>query len=621
MNLLIVSTYFLAVISLGLLLLGDALEDGVERLLAALIIGALPVGSIFYTLSLLGFINNYSIYVIIASLLATLFAARQKLLASFSATGRFLKQQVIGSDKFSFAFTISAIVLVAWIILLAHAPERNADAMRYHLAQLEDIVRHGALIFRPYLHYQFPLYFSMSFLPVYWFAGGVGMQLAVCLFFLLAVFTALYLAHRVGVTKKRLLFFLIFLVPMSYHEAHNVFNDWVINYCYLVAALLLVKENLSQNLKYLFLAFVCVGYALGIKYQAILMIPWMLLIAFYGLKDLPHGRRLVILAASLALMTIVASPFYLRNALMLGNPVFPLLAKHFHGNYPYFDQIAVNFSQGMTGRLSLATLLLDLKNFLSFTHIPAIFWLFSFVGAYYARAMPLRPLLGIASFWGAWLLITPQLYMRFAFFALPLALVAAMFGYERLLTRLPKLVATATRWGMASVLSLCSLVAVYYSIDYFSYFKQQDLQKFHSDTWFYPTFQWIAANTPENAKFLALLSAGQTYYLPREHLRADEGLSALVEWPRVNSDLDLAEELARHHLDYVVIAHELVDSAANKPRQLLATLADKHLLEPVYNSRERLTSSRIHRIYGEVQVTVYRVNYQKITAELEHAYS
>ena len=339
------------------------------------------------------------------------------------------------------------------------------------------------------------------------------------------------------------------------------------------------------------------------------MIPWMLIIAFYGLGNFSLRSRFAWLITALMCMTLVASPFYLRNALVVGNPVFPLLAKHFQGNQPYLQQLAINyFNVGMTGHLSFDTLILNLKSFLTFAQIPAFFWFFAFVGAYFARANTLRPLLGIASFWLAWFVITPQMYMRYGFFALPLALIAGMAGYEQMLKRLPSLVATATRWSMLAVLSACSLVAVYYSIDYFSYFKQQDLQKFHRDTWFYPTFQWIANNTPEEAKFLALLSAGQTYYLPREYLRADQRSSALIDWSHINSDLDLARELSGHHLDYVVIAHPLVDSATYKPYRLLASLKDKHLLTPVYNAGEKLTSSRIRRVYREVKVTVYKLN-------------
>lgn len=646
MKLLLVTLYFFAVTAIGMSLLRDRFQVSVERFLIAPVLGSLVTGLLFYVGAVLGWINGYSMGVVCALSAATIFYARQQITADLAVMHRFLADKLCGTDKYRMLFIVSAILLIIWIVGLSHAPARSADAMRYHLAQLEDIVRHGALVFRPYLHYQFPLYFSMSWLPVYYYAGAEALQLVVCLYFLLSLVAATCIAERLGVVSKRLLFLLLFLVPMSYHEAHNVFNDWVVNYCYLVAALLLVgPRNASQDIAFrhceerqatkqsmsdrlleplspfrLLLAFTCVGYALGVKYQAVLMIPWMVIIAYSQLQPLNPKLRLGWLLAALTTMTVVASPFYLRNAIVLGNPLFPLMVKHFPGHYPYFDQLAIDFSQGMTGKISLSTMQENLTNFLKFTHIPAVIWLFSGIGVWFARNSRLQPLLGLLAFWGCWLIITPLLYMRFAFFAMPLALIAGVAGWEQLLPRLSNWVRMIYQTALIGMLGVFALVAGYYSLDYGRYFLHQDVARFHRDTWFYPTFQWIDKNTEQDAKFLAILAAGQTFYLPREYQRADLGLSAEINWSTIHSSNDLARVLQQGKFNYVVINHA-GNTAEYKPYQLLETLSQQQLLQPAYQATERLTSSRVHHIYDEVQVTIYQVNQQRIAAELKHAYT
>ena len=67
---------------------------------------------------------------------------------------------------------VGACFFVLW--LDSATPPRAGDAMRYHLAQMEDMARHGGFVFRPYYHYNFPIYYSYLTTPLYFFSGGLA---------------------------------------------------------------------------------------------------------------------------------------------------------------------------------------------------------------------------------------------------------------------------------------------------------------------------------------------------------------------------------------------------------------------------------------------------------------
>ena len=81
---------------------------------------------------------------------------RRAVFSSIKSTACFLKRRVVGGDRYSLWFMWSAIALLVWLFLLADTPVRAADAMRYHLPLLKDLVVHHGDVFRPYLHYNSP---------------------------------------------------------------------------------------------------------------------------------------------------------------------------------------------------------------------------------------------------------------------------------------------------------------------------------------------------------------------------------------------------------------------------------------------------------------------------------
>jgi hypothetical protein len=135
---------------------------------------------------------------------------------------------------------------------------------------------------------------------------------------------------------------LIACMPVVYRGSYGGFNDVILSGCVLVA--LRVALDADGPWEYA-LAGVFAGLAMGVKYTGI--IAFLLILGCAFLHAL--GRRVEKPAVFFAggalfsiLAAVVASPWYLRNWLVLGSPIYPpppLLLRFFHAKYMSADAI------------------------------------------------------------------------------------------------------------------------------------------------------------------------------------------------------------------------------------------------------------------------------------------
>ena len=64
-------------------------------------------------------------------------------------------------------------------------------------------------------------------------------------------------------------------------------------------------------------------------------------------------------------------------------------------------------------------------------------------------------------------------------------------------------------------------------------------------------YEWMEENLPDQAKVLAVVLSGHTYYLPREYLRADPLYSGLLDWREIDAQ-DVYDAMEDFDLDYVL---------------------------------------------------------------------
>ena len=212
-------------------------------------------------------------------------------------------------------------VAVAGItLLLALLPPTAFDALMYHLALPERILRTGGLQPWPVAHFWNPGH--TEFLALAPLALGAD-RAARILHAWYALTAALWIFHRMreamgrGAARWGLMVFLS--MPSLALLASWAYNDFALSF-YTVAAL----EGLSRYLatrdrKWLPWAGMAAGLAAGTKYTG-LLVPG-LVVGFPWLVEKRRGGRAAL--ATLATALLFGGGWYARNALYMGNPLYP----------------------------------------------------------------------------------------------------------------------------------------------------------------------------------------------------------------------------------------------------------------------------------------------------------
>ncbi len=553
MELLGTAFYFIMIIGVGMGVIRKVNLDPVIRLLAAMVIGSVVMGGTLFVLSAIDYV--YPLPILTMSLVAFGCTCwNYKLLKdSIQEIGRFLKFYLFQDDRWTKWFILALGLFLIWLVLLAWTPPRSADAMRYHLAQLKDIVQNHGFVFRPYYHYNFPIYFSLLFLPVYMVFQGIGMKFAVLGYFLFSMIFILHLAARLELKHPRLLFFLIAFIPLSYQEATIVTNDWTVIFYVVVGFSFLVDRTSPNRLFTTHMAFVSLGFALGVKYLPILFVPWFLLLAWEHLNtSAQKEQKVVYILTSLLTMGIVMSPFYIRNFINTGNPFWPILQTIFTPEHDYLYQVTQRYSETMTGSRSLHELIGVAKRAVFSPMIPCTIWLLGCWGVVVFPRNVLKIGQGLLLFFVIWWVVSPKMYWRFSMYVMPVALIAGTLAYQSVMTKHYQWIKYIYMLLVGITISYGVGLGAYYSKGLLAYYIDRDLDKYHFATWYYPEYQLIHQELPADAHVLAIVLSGHTYYLDRNYLRADPHLSGLIDWQAIKSVEEFHDQLVKLKIDYVL---------------------------------------------------------------------
>ena len=455
--------------------------------------------------------------------------------------------------RYSALFSVSVLIILLWYVVLAAAPPRSGDAMRYHLAQLKDIVVNHGFVFRPYYHYNFPMYFSMLFLPVYFFFGNSVMNIAHTVYFFFSVVLTLRLAAHVNVKYPKFLVCLFLLMPISYFEAHKAGNDWVLLSYVLVGVVFLASEKPTLPCRpcYIFFSFLSLGFALGVKYHATLFILWFVLLSWNRLETIRNKDKFVLIGLALIAAGFVAAPWYLKNIINTGNPTWPLLLSTFSMEDNYLYSVIHNHTRYLSGDYSADTLIDSVKHFAFNPTIPASVWILTLGGLWLNRKTQLLVKPGIVLFFCTWWLLQPKLLPRFSTYILPFAYITIGLLFETLQTRNLHIVRHLASALVTITLAYGIGVAPFLCRDHIRYLYDGDLDRYHKTTRFYREYKWMNSNLPEDAKLLIIVSAGQTYYCDRSYLRADPWSSGVIDWSRVKTPGELIDQLDNLNITHI----------------------------------------------------------------------
>jgi hypothetical protein len=203
------------------------------------------------------------------------------------------------------------------------------DAISYHLADPKVFLQQGRISVLPTEHHSnFPFTMEMLFMVGLVFGDFPLANLFHWMMGVLCVVAMVSFGRKFGgVTSGWLGAVLFVTTPVALWQASIAYIDVAVGLYVLLASFAGVRATLETEEKpkqqWLVLAGLMMGFALGVKYLALL--PFLFLALFLLLRRTPVRK----LAIYLVLAGAIASPWYLKNIVLMGNPVYPYMYKIF----------------------------------------------------------------------------------------------------------------------------------------------------------------------------------------------------------------------------------------------------------------------------------------------------
>lgn len=352
----------------ALRLFGLPLERA-ELIASATVLG---LGLLAYGCLLLAFVGLYRPPVLIGALLLSTLLLRddlQRLVGTFVRIGRDVRAQIGAAGRGALGLMLLIALALFASALGALTPPHHFDALAYHLTAPARFLQTGRLAPLPDVPYgNLPLTVELLYGVGLAFGSDAFAQLLHLAFGLLTALTLWSLARRSFDRVTAWLAVALFLGTPLVTVWARVANVDLPLACFLLLAVLAIvragEVSAEQARRWAILAGIWGGFALGTKYQALFAVPILALLLVVDAARARRGWRdmVVRLALFCGPLLLIAAPWYLKNWLLLANPLWPL----FVGGQG-FDRLAVEltdyFSRGMviSPRTALGYALLPLR--------------------------------------------------------------------------------------------------------------------------------------------------------------------------------------------------------------------------------------------------------------------
>lgn len=263
------------------------------------------------------------------------------IVAALVGLALFLKQgtwrQVSKPEGANALFVLVYGLVTLFLLVAAFAPSdiNDWDSLAYHLAVPKQWMQRGSIDYIPSLHHSnFP--FTVDLLNVWGLqwggeAGAKAFELAFFLFGLLAIFGIA--RARYGLRAGYAAGLAYATVPVILWEAGSAYID---NAHGLFAGLGMLFAVMSwlqpEEKRYPWVAGLLLGFAAGSKYTGLQTIAIVTLVGVLGgvvRKNLPATVRQVVVTGLVA--SVVAAPWYIKNVILVQNPVYPFFSERLGG--------------------------------------------------------------------------------------------------------------------------------------------------------------------------------------------------------------------------------------------------------------------------------------------------
>lgn len=449
---------------------------------------------------------------------------------------------------------LTAILIIVVVeIILNLTPPIDRDALIHHLAIPKLWLQNGGFyetkwaVFSYYpmnldLLYIIPLYFNKDFIAKF-IHMGFGLGTALLIYY--------YLRRKIS-RIAGLLGILVFIsTPVVFRLSTEIYVDLGLAFFITAAifAFLHYRDGEYKELKWLFISSIAMGLALGTKYNALL--AWFFLslaIVFVYSKDTKEQRMAVKCGLIFFLLSLfIFSPWLIKNIILTGNPLYPLLQGIFNITDKAAQEGALSISGGTYSGIFQMREVMYGESFWETLLIPV---------RYFFEGQDNNPRYFNGVLNPVLILLPPFAFLNksdncdklfFTFFAIFFILVSTFLDQTRIRYILPvvPLLSTLTVMGFINILNwtishpnpfryiltgICFFVFtvllvqnIFYVKHYYQKISPMNyaLGKESRDDFIsrhigsYPAIKYINQHTPDNARIRLILLAGRGYYLDR----------------------------------------------------------------------------------------------------------
>ncbi|MEO5590327.1 MAG: hypothetical protein ABIS03_12130, partial [Gemmatimonadaceae bacterium] len=380
--------------------------------------------------------------------------------------------------------SLGVIGLVVW--LSAISPPRSADAMRYHLAHIRQIVNEGRWVSIADYHYALPFGWTLSYLPFEMLGIPQGAQVLNVVLLMVLAGTAIRTLKGAGVGTPAVVgASLLFLHPAVLRAFSEANADAYALLVILTITILLARLPGLTPRQMAVLGFMS-WIGMQSRYQLVAAgIAAAVVIAVCWRRIAEPARCSAAFAGGSVTALVLAGPFYAANYNAFRNPVWPLMISGADSAAHYGNALAYDYTKALTGSYLPSEMIKSLWTLITTPFLVplAAAILVCIACAIFSGHREARMIGRFgAAFCLLWAAMAPRLYPRFVLLLLPVAVLGAGFILDQRLTR-------RFLRGEAAVLGLLALGSVVVFRDNLRYAITGDLQQYHRYTWFYPMYQ------------------------------------------------------------------------------------------------------------------------------------
>jgi len=464
-------------------------------------------------------------------------------------------------------------------IILNLTPPLSRDALIHHLAIPKLWLVNGGYYEIPWAKFSYyPMNIDLLYLIPLYFKNDIVPKFIHCAFGIgIGVLVYLYLGKRLGRNWGLVGFLIFFSTPVVVRLSTSAYVDLGMVF-FITAGVMawLTWQNEGYNdLKWLILSAVFMGLAVGSKYNA--LIAWFfvnLMMVFYYSSDTKKGLQAIKYGALFFVVTfLVASPWFIKNALQTGNPLYPLFGGFFrllhHAGETGSGVVAAvsdsNWASGIFQRREAIfgegfceTLLIPLRIFFQgkdgspqyfdgvMNPILIVMLPFAFLKNNFGRDRLFFLLFSVFFLLMGYFLAVVRI--RYILPIIPFLTILSVMGIKNLIewiNRFPRPVGNSGILLISFMMAILIALNILYIKDRYTTIKPERFV-FHAETrdefltrniGYYPTVQYINENLSDDAKIFFMFMGNQGFYLDREYFYDSSfGMKTIEEMVKVSED-------------------------------------------------------------------------------------